>query len=149
MALQTAAIITSIAGFSVAGVTIKDADAVLDEVKRRDTPVMMLSPDFFLNPTYTYDSYGQGDVAAITVNYTLRWRFFYEEVGANRKMANVFQGFIQKTTAIIDEVIANDATNDAIHLQVTGSPSFNVVPDPTGNLFHGTNIDIRVTEFVN
>ncbi|KKM05252.1 hypothetical protein LCGC14_1756060 [marine sediment metagenome] len=48
-----------------------------------------------------------------------------------------------------DEVIANDATNDAIHLQVTGSPSFNVVPDPTGNLFHGTNIDIRVTEFVN
>lgn len=149
MALQTAAIITSIAGYSVSGVTILDADAVKDEVDGRDTPLLMLSPDFFLSPTFSYDTYGTGAVAQITAMYTLRWRFFYAEAGKNRGLRDIFQGFIQSTTAIIDAIIANDATNDAIHLQVVGNPAFNVVPDPTGNIFHGTDLDIRVTEFIN
>lgn len=149
MALQTAAIITSIAGYSVTGVDILDADEIKDEVKRRAVPLMMLAPNFFTQPKYIYDAMGTGAVAPITVKYVLRWRFFYAEVGTERGQYDIFQGFIQKVTAIIDAVIANDATSDAIHLQVVDVGTFGVVTDPTGNQFYGCDIGIEVTEYVN
>ncbi len=149
MTLQTAAIITSIAGYSVTGVTILDADAMKDKVEVRDTPFLMLAPTWFTKPEYTYDSYGTGVSAAITMKYVLVWRFFFAEVGVERGHADIFQGFIQKVTAIIDAVIANDATSDAVHLQVASVGPFGVVTDPVENEFFGCDIGISVMEYVN
>lgn len=149
MALKIPEIITSIAGLGVSGVTILDANAIDDEIKRRATPIMMLAPNFFNNPKYTYDSFGTGAVATITIKYVLLWRFFYAEVGVERGQADIFQGFIDKVALIIDAVIASDATTDAIHIQVSNVGAFGVVTDPTGNQFYGCDISIAVTEFIN
>lgn len=151
MTLQTVAIATSIAGYSVTGVTIRDLDDFQDEVKNRDTdlPVLMPSPNFFSAPDIDYKGYGTGAEAPIEVTYILRYRFFYAEVGAERGLLRVFQGFIQKLTAIIDVFIANDATTNAIHLQVTDIGEFGIVTDPSENEFFGCDIGIKVTEYIN
>jgi hypothetical protein len=151
MALQTTAIATSIAGYSVSGVTIRDLDDFQDEIKKRsgDLPVLMPAPNFFTAPKIEYMAMGTGDVAPINVTYTLNYRFFYEEVGAERELANIFQGFIGKVTAIIDAIIANDSTSNAIHLQVVSISPFGVVVDPSGNEFFGCDFGFGVLEFVN
>ena len=149
MALQTTAIITSIAGYTVTGVTIRDADAMYDEVKRRDTPLLMLAPGWFGSIKYKYDAFGTGAVAPLTMTYILGWRFFFKETGVERGLKDIAQGFTQKVTAIIDAVIAADATSDAIHLQVVRVSKIDTVLDPVGNSFWGCDIDIEITEFIN
>ena len=107
------------------------------------------APNFFTAPNIEYDSQGTGSEAAITASYILRYRFLYEEVGAERTLSNIFQGFIGKLTEIVDVFIDNDATADGIHLQVVEISGFGVVTDPVGNEFHGCEFGISVMEFVN
>lgn len=151
MALQTTEIATSIAGYSVTGVTIRDLDDFEDEISDRDgdLPVLMPAPNFFTAPNIVKRSLGTGASACIDVTYVLRYRFFYEEVGSERALNEIFQGFVGSVTAIVDEFIANDATDDAIDLEVVAISPFGVVSDPSGNQFHGCDFGIKVLEFVN
>ena len=151
MALQTTEIATSIAGYSVTGVTFRDLDDFDEEISHRsgDLPVFMPAPNFFTAPNIEYDSQGTGAEAAITVTYILRYRFLYEEAGSERSLGDIFQGFVGKVTEIVDVFIANDATTDAIHLQVADISNFGLVTDPADNQFHGCDFGISVMEFVN
>jgi len=151
MALKATEIATSIAAYSVTGVTIRDLDDFQDEIHDRDSdlPVLMPAPNFFTAPKIDYKSLGTGASARINVTYVLRYRFFYAEVGDERALNEIFQGFVGKVTEIVDAVIAGDSTADAIDLQVVDISPFGVVSDPVGNQFHGCDFGIQVLEFVN
>ena len=149
MALQTTAIATSIAAFSISGVTVTDLDDFKDEVSKRDVPYLMPAPDYFSAPAITRDSQGPGSVAKLTAKYILKYRFLYETIGSERKYANIFQGFVGKVALILDAIILNDSTADAIDLWAGDISAFGVVTDPAGNQFYGSDIAIVVTEYVN
>ena len=149
MTLSVVTVADSISKLSVSGVTIKDLDQILDNVTSRDTPVMMPAPQFFTAPEVDRVSMGTGSTAQTDVSYTLNYRFFFEEVGANRSLSDVYQDLVTKTMLIVDALIANDVVTGAIDLQFIDVGAFGVVTDPVGESFFGVDIGIRIMEFEN
>jgi hypothetical protein len=149
MAIAATAVATSIAGYSVTGLTIKDLDGFKDEYAQRDCPILIPHPTYFTDPVVTYDSFGTGATALITVHYTLNYRMLYAMASTNRRLSDVYQSLVGLTVDFMDAIIANDATTDAYHLATISVGAFGVVVDPSDNPFFGVDIGIRVSEYEN
>ena len=149
MALAVTSVATDIAGLSVTGLTIKDLDNFEDEVLHRDGPVLMPAPQYFTDPAIERMSYGPGSVAKTNVYYTLNYRMFYAEVGVERGLSDVYQDMVSLTADLMDAIIANDYTDDAVDISIASIGAFGVVVDPTDNPFYGVDIGIRVLEYQN
>lgn len=149
MALQTSVIATSIAGLSVAGVTIKDLTSIPAGLDPRDCPAIFPRPDGFMsNLTIQIDSFGSSS-GKKTAFYDLNYTYCHSPLAAGRGLFDVYQDMVNKCTAFIDAVIANDALAGSIDAQVKGVAEFGPVVDPAGTAFHGATITIGITEFVN
>lgn len=148
MAVSAATVATSIAALSVSGLTIKDLDAIPQEVTARDCPVMFPDPSRFLTDlSIEVDSYGSA-AAKKTVRYTLNYILAYRVVGEERGLYKIYQGFVQKVCLLLDAMLANDALSGCIDSTPTGL-TLGVVQDPAGKSFHGCLIPIRIMEFYN
>ncbi len=149
MALSPAAIATAIAGLSKidTDITVKDLDEILDQVKPRDTPLLMPGPEYITAFAPDILTTGSGTGRFINVGYTINYRFFYSAVGAKRKLSTVYQGLTNKVLNIIETFLANDRLG-AIDVTPLSIDSFGVVPDPAGNQFFGCDMSFRVLEFM-
>jgi len=148
MALSAATVATSIAALSVSGLTIKDLDAIPQEVTARDCPVLYPDPTRFMTDlVIEVDSFGSAS-AAKTIRYTLNYVLAYRIVGEERGLYKIYQGFVQKACLFIDAMLANDALSGCIDSTTIGL-TLGVVQDPSGKSFHGCLIPIRIMEFYN
>jgi hypothetical protein len=130
-------------------VTIKDVDAIPQAVEARDCPIIYPKPDGFLSGLEVeVDSFGSTQ-AKKTVRYVLTYMFLHAPVGAGRGLFDVYEGCVTNVLAFLDALIANDALSGSVDIQPSGVTSFGPVPDPSGTVFHGCEIALAVTEFVN
>ena len=150
MALAIATIADSIAAVSVSGVTIKDLNEIPEAVTLRDCPVLFPRPDGFVTDlAVKRDSFGTGAVAKMTVTYILTYTFCHAPIGSGRGLFDVYDNMIANAFAIIDAIITNDTVTGLVDLQVDDALNFGPVEDPSGNVFHGCEIQLYVMEFVN
>jgi len=149
MALAVTSVATDIAGLSVTGLTIKDLDGFKDEILQRDCPILIPAPQYFTDPKVVRQTFGSGSVAKTDVYYTLNYRMFYSELGTARGLSDIYQGLVGLTADLMDAIIANDYTDDAVDISIASVGAFGVVVDPADNPFHGVDIGIRVWEFEN
>ena len=152
MPIQTTEVATAFAALSPfdSDIKILDLDEVLEKVTKRDTPLLMPAGEFFTTPALGPKSLGTGSTAQFNLTYILTYRFFYKAVAATRSRAQILQGFVGKTTAIIDNIILNDTLTGAIDFRVVSIGAFAQVVDPSEvTMFWGTDIGIQVTEFIN
>lgn len=149
MALAVTSIAGDIAGLSVTGLTIKDLNEFKDEIDHSDCPILMPAPQYFTDPKVTRVSFGQGSVAKTDVYYTLNYRMFYAEVGTGDGLSDHYQGMVELIADLMDAVIANDYTDDAVDVSIASVSAFGVVVDPSDNPFLGVDVGIRIWEFEN
>lgn len=150
MALKFSLIADSIASISVSGVTIKDIDEIPESVSARDCPIMYPEPDGFISGlTYTRDSTGPGLVAQATVTYNMTYAFLYKPVGIGRGLFVVYNDMMTKFGLIVDAIIISDVLNHVMDLTIGDVIQFGAVPDPAGNMFIGTRLVLKISEFVN
>ncbi len=149
MAISWLIVANSIAALSgdIAGVTIKRPDEILDKVTTRDTPVMMLAPSPISDIVPEVVALGTGSTKRLNVEYTLNYRFFYQKVGANRKLKDVFDGLMTKLGLTVDVLLINDVVAGALDLQIVGITGGPVVVDPINESFFGYDIALRILEF--
>jgi hypothetical protein len=148
MALGPATVATSIAALSVSGVTIKDLNAIPQQVQARDCPIFFPDPtrpmgDYVLE----VNSYGSS-VAKKTAHYTLNYVFLFAEVGQARGIYDIVQPLVQSLSLVLDALNTNDALNGCID-SFPGGLQVGQMTDPAGRSFFGATVPIRIMEFVN
>ena len=90
-------------------------------------------------------------MAAFNVTYTLTYRLYHSKVGTGRSgLFDTFSGMVGKVGLFLDAIIANDTISGAVDIIPNSINNFGPVADPAGkSVFHGCDIGIQVTEFVN
>jgi len=149
MALRVATISNSIAALSVSGLVLKDIDEIPAEVGDR-TPILIPMPDYMTDFEMVRDSFGSGDTAKMTVQYTLNYRLCYIRAGAGR--ANVleyFDNMVSMCAAIMDAVLAIGVFTGAEDIVPVGIVNMGIVNDPADQPYYGCDLSFRVLEFVN
>jgi hypothetical protein len=150
VAIALATVTNSIAALSVSGVTIKDIDEIPEEVTSRDTPMIIPNPDGFMTGLeITRDALGPAASAQKTISYVLTYRLLYSPIGAARGMFDVYDSMVAKALLFLDAVVANDAMTGSIDVTPAEVTAFGPVADPAGEMFHGCNFLLAVTEFIN
>lgn len=146
MALAISTICDSIAALSISGVKIYDLDNFPNEVKDRDGAVLMPKPDGFVtNFTATRDSFS----GLKTARYNLHYMLYLGQVGQGRKLADKWSDMIETLFAVLDKLIANDALSGTVEFGPQDTMNIGPVADPAGNILHGAELILSVTEFVN
>lgn len=152
MALQITTIATNIAALTVgdANIPIYDIDKIPSTVLSKNCPMFAPNPDNYVsNFLFQRDSFGSGDTAQITVQYTLQYRLYSAKAGAGRGLMNMYASMVANCAAFIDTVILNDDVAGAVDMVAASIPHFGLVSDPAGEMFHGADILLTVKEFVN
>lgn len=143
-------ITAAIAGLTVTGVTIRDTSNLTDHVEHRDEPLLAPRPNSFVTfQPVQRDTYGLASIAKKTVTFELSYRFFHSDAGEGRGLYDQFPDFMDKIFAINDALIAADALNGTVDMQLTGNPQFGVVQDGAGGNFWGADITVLCTLFIN
>lgn len=151
MALQITAICNSIAGLTVSGVTIKDLDEI-PEAQQASAAIIIPRPDGFVSGfSIERDSQGSNTVGLprYTVGYNLTYRLLYSPLGVERGLFKLYPSAVAAAFRFVDAVTANDAVTGALDIQVADIQNVGPVADPSGAMFHGCDIIVRVTELVN
>jgi hypothetical protein len=150
MGLQIATIAASIAGLTIAGVTIKDLDEIPTSVGTRES-VLTPAGNFISDFSMERDSFGGGSTAKMTVEYILTYRFFYAPVGGHRNPTiEWIPGLVSKVSAIWDAFLEIDTLAgcvDIVPLPISGLER--TVLDAADAEYYGCDLSFRVTEFVN
>lgn len=151
MALQIGTVAASIAALSITGVDILDIIEIPTEAKKRDTPYIVPKPDGFISGFLPErKSFGPGTVAAFDVTYTLTYRLLHSKIGTGRSgLFDTYSAVVSKAGLFLDAIIANDTISGAVDISPNSITNFGPVADPVGNMYHGCDIGIQVTEFVN
>jgi len=149
MSLAAVTVANSIAGLSVSGVTLKALDEIPEKVDGRDCPIIYPNPDGFLsNLDLEVDSFGSAS-AKKTVSYNLNYMYLHSPIGSGRGLFDKYESVVSSLLAFFDAVISNDTITGCVDIQPQDATSFGPVSDPSGNVFHGCIIVLRVTELVN
>lgn len=149
MALSPTTVATAVAGLSVTGVTVKDLTAVPEEVFDRDCPIVYPNPANYISMDGVSRETLGGDSGALKeVRYTLHYTFLHHEAGAERGQKDAAQDSVSKLYAFLSAVIANSDTLAVINIVPDHGP-LQVVQDPSGKDFHGCEVSLTVTEWLN
>lgn len=150
MAQQIREICKAIADLHVEGLNIRALDDIPETVNVRDCPIIYPSPDIFnTNYTFTRDSFGGGSVAMRTVYYDITYRLCYAPVGSGRGLFDVYDKMVAMAYAFLDAILAIDIITGAINVDPASIRIAGPVLDPAGYSFHGCDITLTVTEFIN
>lgn len=149
MALSPTSVATAVAGLSVSGVTVKDLTGVPEEVFDRDCPIVYPNPANYVSMGGVSRETMGGDSGALKeVRYTLHYLFLHHEAGAERGQKDAAQDAVSKLYAFLSAVIANCDALTVIDITPDHGP-LQVVQDPSGKDFHGCEVSLAVTEWLN
>jgi len=150
--LKLDTIITNIAALSV---TLKNTktlkilkDSSVPESAKDLGAVLFPKPDGFVSGFEVEAmTYGVNGVEKMDVSYTLTYTFCDIPMGANRSIGVNYNILAYDTVQILNAILTNDNITGGVDLRVSGVNSFGAVPDPSGNMFFGTEIQLAVQEF--
>lgn len=146
---QIATVADSIAGLTVAGVTLKDIDQIPDSVTRL-CPIFFPQPnDFVTGLSFTRQSFGSMGTAKMDCNYTLNYVYLHCEVGEGRSAFAPYAGIITKLELILETILNNDTITGAVDITPATVGNIGVLTSPSGEDYWGLLISLSVTEHTN
>lgn len=150
MSLSISSITAAIANLSVAGVTIRDIDAIPDQVQPRDVPMMYPHPDGFMQGGTGggegLSTFGTPTSRMWLFNRTLRYVYLHASAGSERGIAIHYAGMADNIDAVLEAIVTLDVAQvDVRNISVT---SFGMMQDASGSNFYGCMIDITFREKV-
>ena len=151
MALSTSTITAAIAALSISGVTIKDANAIPDQVLDRDCPILFPMPgEFFEGGKGSPDdesTFGTSTTRYWHIYKTFKYLYLDSIVGSGRGINQVYADAAGRLDLIWTAILT---------LNVSGVDVKNAIPeklgtvqDASGNSFIGTIWHIEVLERIN
>jgi hypothetical protein len=88
-----------------------------------------------------------GTARSYQLQYTLSYRLYYSPVAEGVSLFSGYHDMIDKWSTVLTTILANDTPTGAYDIRPTGTPIFGPIQDQTGNVFHGCQFDLLVTEF--
>ena len=141
-----ATVADGISNISIAGITVKDIDAIPDSVTML-CPILIPQPnDFISDIQVTRMSYGGAGSELLNMTYSLNYVFLQAQAGSGISAFSTYAGLISNLAAIIKAVLQNDNINGAVDMEMKSAPSIGVITDPAGNEYWGCLISFSVTE---
>ena len=137
----------SISKLDISGVDILDIDQIPASYSVRPQMLAPKPDDFITGLTITRDSFGTGGAEKMTATYTLAYRYYHTSVG-NTLTLTEYANLIMAMKLILEAFLTNDAVSGLVDLSVESVSSVGPVNDPAGNMYHGFDITLRITEFV-
>lgn len=148
MAANVTTVATWIAGLSVDGLAIRDLSNIPEEVFPHQCPLLTPEPaQFVSNVVHTRISFRVGVARSYSLTYTLCYKLFYAPVAEGISLFSNYRGMVDKWSAVLTEIIENETPSGAYDIRPTGNPVFGPIADQTGNVYHGCQFDLLVTEF--
>lgn len=148
MTLSAVTIADSISKLTVTGVKILDLDQIPEVANDFDCPMVYPNPDGFMSGFEVERmAMSSGTSAVWNVHYTLTYRFLHSPVGSGLGLFDVYDDMVDKVMDFVDKMLVSDAVTGAVDLEVEDISSFGPVSDPSGQMFHGCDIMLRILEF--
>ncbi len=148
MTLSVVTIADSISKLSVTGVDILDLDELKDTVLNGECPVVYPSPDGFVSAfEVERAAMSEGTSSVWNISYTLTYRFLHSELGIGMGLMDKYGGMVDKVMDFVDKILVSDTVTGLVDLEVEDISAFGPVSDPSGKMFHGCDIALRVLEF--
>ena len=145
--VNVATIATSIAAYSISGVSVKDISEIPESVTDRQCPIMFPDPDNFVTGlSISRESMGADTTAKKNVNYTLNYVFLYTPVGTTRKLIKAIDGLVDCAVAILNAFADDSAPSGAIDVTPTLG-AFGALQGPDGSDFFGCKVAINVLTY--
>lgn len=137
---------TAIHGLTVSGVAILDLTNVNPSYTVQ-TPVFTPRPDGYIsNLALSERTFGTAGAEQWTVKYDLNYRYLHVPIGARLDFA-VMSALITNVAAIGAAIMNNDTLNGAADATFGTIARVGPVTDPAGNVYHGCDIVIHVTQY--
>jgi len=133
----------SIAALSISGVTVKDADEIPSAIGAA-VAILAPRPDNFV--TNFAVNHAELSKQNLDVTYTLNYNYYHCAVGG--VMFADYAAMLGKLVLIVKAFSDNAVLTGAID---NGSPKINrigPIQDPAGNTYHGAEISIDITQFL-
>lgn len=151
VSLYLQSITNAIAAISVSGVTVKDSDEII--ASWVGTPnILYPNPNddgFITNFRIQYDSIMQGADAPMTIGYTLNYRFLGTQIGDLATFPAEYANIVAKVAVIVNALIAVPAPySGRVELRI-GGVAVGAKADPVGNMYHGADFALNITEMQN
>ena len=146
---QIDTVTNSIAAWSISGVTIRDIHDIPEDVILLG-PILFPRPDGFVTDMqFTRESQGGAGTAMMNLSYTLNYVYCHTPIGSGLGgLFSTYSGLITNLALIIEKVFASDNASGAVDLQLAGVSNVGPVSDPSGKAYHGVEIALRITEFI-
>lgn len=144
MSIKIPAIATWLAGLTVTGLSIKDLDAIKENVLISDCPVLLPHPvNYVTGLQVTHNSFGRGQD---TLTYMLNYRLYFRPVTGVIKFFGPYDEMIDAVCALLDK-IQMTATPSSVADILPGINAIGGVEDAAGNVYHGCDFTLSVTEY--
>jgi hypothetical protein len=144
-------IANAISHLSIAGVTIKDVDAIstnwtatANVLYPNPEPPGWVTGFQVKNLTFV-----RGASAHCDISYTLNYRFLGVQIGDLSQFTKSYSDLVEKVSSIVEAVITNDAPYSGAVDMTIGNISFGKRLDMAGNAYHGADIPLIITEMQN
>jgi len=149
ISLLLPSITAAIDNISVSGVVIKNYDGIAANWQSQPH-VMYPNPEgFIVDFNVDFPSLLRGSSAPQDISYTLNYRYLGSEVGDLSQMPKEYGEMIDKLALILNALLGTDAPySGKVEMQVY-SVSVGARSDPVGNMYHGADIALRITEMQN
>lgn len=136
----------SIEALSITGVTILDIDEIAESVGL-DNHILAPIPDNFI----TGVELTRDEVSAqlLVLRYTLNYRYFHTTIA--KGMGGLFDsytGLITNMAAILLAFSKDETLSGALDNEMPVISNIGPVADPAGNVFHGFDISLRITQLL-
>lgn len=148
MSLYLSSICTAISNLSITGVTIKDVDELA--ASWQSLPNVLYpninQPGFVTGFSVEYPTVNRGTDAMMDVSYTLNYRFLGTQVGSLSNIGTAYGDALTKMLLIVASILDNASPYSGQVLMTLGEVSIGLKEDPAGNMYHGADFALNITE---
>jgi hypothetical protein len=151
MSLDSRAIAKDIAALEIAGVTIKDIDAIPESVIARDCPILIPDPDGWMAGSNIEPENGQATFTSggmWNFSTTFAYIYFHAQAGSGRALKDHYPGLSENNDAIRTALVTLNSASTYDVMTITTTPA-GTIGDPSGQTFYGFRITVTVRERIN
>lgn len=113
-----------------------------------DCPAFSPRPrDFITDVQFSRVAFGSGGTESMNLVYTMHWQYFHAPIGTNLTFES-YAALLDNLAYIVQQIADNDAIEGAVDMVLLSIPTIAGLQDPAGNVFHGVEIALQITEFI-
>ena len=134
---------------SVTGVVIKNYNGIVAAWQSQPNVLYMLPDNPITGFSIEFVSLLRGGNAPQDVSYTLNYRFLGSEIGDLSNFSKEYSNSFDKVVLIVNAMMAVPAPVSGKVEMTLGAVTLGPRNDPAGNMYHGADIALNITEMQN